>query len=99
MDFDTIYKYRHHIHWFYNEVADRCELTEYNLYHLKMLKKIDREKRADLYNKLDPQKIIQPIGYDYLFDNSNFKLQKICFKKRYAYSKLPDDLKKLNEGN
>ena len=96
MDFDTIYKFRHHIHWFYNEIADKCEMTEYNLYHLKMLKKENRKIRADLYNKLDPNKEIQPIGYDYLYDDKDMELKKISHTKRYDYKKLPKDLRKYS---
>lgn len=98
MNFDEIYNNRHHINWFYSEVAEKCEMTDYNLYHLKMLKKEDRKKRAELYNKLDPNKKMQPFGYDYLYDNKDMKLQKIsCFKK-YNYSLVPDDLKRIKNG-
>lgn len=93
MDYDSIYNHRHHINWYYKEISDKLELTEYNLYHLKMLKKSEREKRANLYNKLDPNLEIQPIGYDYLYDDTNMKLQKISFGKRYDYSKIPEDLR------
>lgn len=93
MQFDKVYTFRHHIHWFYNEMLECMSLTDYNLYHLKMLKKEDRIKRADLYNALDPNLKIQPIGYDYLFDEEGMELRKIRFSERYDYSCLPRDLK------
>ena len=68
-------------------------MTKYNLYHLKMLKVEERKKRAELYNKLDPDKKMQPIGYDYLFDNEGMKLKKIGFLSKYDYSLIPEDLK------
>lgn len=96
MDFDSIYFQKHHIHWFYQEIADKLELTEYNLYHLKMIKMEERIKRAQLYNQLDPNFEMQPIGYDYLFDEKDMVLEKIKFKQRYNYSLIPDDLKKYS---
>lgn len=94
MNFDKIYTYRHHIAWMYEEIAHLTQLTEYNLYHLKMIKREDRIKRADLYNQLDPDKKIQPIGYDYLHDDKNMVLKKISYKTRYAYKYIPNDLKR-----
>lgn len=95
MNFDKVYLNKHHINWFYNDLIDKCELTEYNLYHLKMLKKEDRIKRMELYNRIDPDKKMQPIGYDYLIDENGMQLRRIKFKNRYDYSKIPNDLKKL----
>ena len=97
MDFDSTYIYRHHIPWYYAEISNNLELLEYNLYHFKMLKSYDRLKRADLYNKLDPDKKMQPVGYDYLYDLNGIKLQKVKFKNRYDYKNIPDDLKKFSE--
>ena len=54
-----------------------------------MVKEIDREDRKNLYNKLDPKKEMQPIGYDYLVDEKDMKLEKIKFKKRYDYKTVP----------
>ena len=96
MDFDTIYVFKRHIHWFYNEIAPTQTMTDYNIYHLKMLKKDDRIKRAEIYKKLDPNNEVQPIGYDYLYDEEGMKLQKIKFSKRYDYKLIPEDMKKYN---
>jgi len=76
---------------------DKCELTDYNLYHLKMLKKAERIKRMKLYNSIDSDKKMQAIGYDYLVDEKDMELQRIPFRKRYDYRLLPIDLKKAKE--
>lgn len=88
MTFD--YQQEHHIPWYYQELQGREILLDYNIYHLKMIKPNDRKKRAELYNKLDPNKKMQPIGYDYLTDTSNLKLKKISKSKEYDYSTVPD---------
>ena len=86
MTFD--YENEHHIPWIYRELNDIVSL-DYNLYHLKMVKKEDREKRKDLYNKLDPNKVMQAIGYDYLVNTEDLSLEKIKFKDRYDYKTVP----------
>ena len=96
MTFDEIYKQRHHINWFYDDIKDCLEMTKYNLYHLKMLKKEDRIKRAKLYDQLDPDKKMQAIGYDYLYDETNMVLKKIKFIQKYEYSLIPEDMKTYN---
>lgn len=95
MDFETTYTQRHHIHWMYGQIMNNLCMTDYNLYHLKMIKKENRVKRAKLYNELDPDKKLQPIGYDYLYDDTGMELKKIPFSKRYDYTQIPRDLKKL----
>lgn len=93
MDFDSIYNNRHHINWYYKEIENKKVMTKYNLYHLKMIKKEDRIKRTELYNKLDPNKKIQTFGYDYLIDEKNMKLKKLNFINKYDYNQLPNELK------
>lgn len=87
MTFD--YENEHHIPWIYRELTNTVFL-DYNLYHLKMVKPEDREDRKKLYNKLDPNKKMQPIGYDYLVDTTNISLKKISFKERYKYNSVPE---------
>lgn len=82
------YEHEHHIPWIYRELTDIVYL-DYNLYHLKMVKEIDREARKDLYNKLDPNKEMQPIGYDYLVDTENIQIKKIRWKNKYNYKTVP----------
>ena len=82
------YEHEHHIPWIYRELTEVVTL-DYNLYHLKMVKPLDREARKDLYNKLDPNKEMQPIGYDYLVDTNNIKTRKIKWKNKYNYKTVP----------
>lgn len=83
------YQQEHHIPWYYQELAGKeCPLN-YNLYHLKMIKPKDRQERVALYNKLDPNKEMQPIGYDYLTDIKNLKLTKISKQHSYDQSTVP----------
>ena len=78
------YENEYHIPWHYREITDIVYL-DYNLYHLNMVREEDRIKRRNLYNKLDPEKKYQPIGYDYLTDTNGIVLKKISYRKRYNY--------------
>ncbi len=51
--------------------------ADINLYHLKMLTPERRRARAALYNRLDPERRMQPIGYDYLADDEGAVLEPI----------------------
>lgn len=51
--------------------------ADLRLYHLKMIEPEDRQARADLYNRLDPDRRFQSIGYDYLVDEDGIELQPI----------------------
>jgi len=93
MSFDN-YCRRHHIPWEYKEIENNKHLLDYNLYHLKMVDIEDRKNRAALYNALDPNKEMQAIGYDYLFDDTNLKIEKINLKNRYDYKCLPKKYRK-----
>lgn len=88
------FKQNHHIFWHYKELNQNLYLLPYNLYHLKMIREEERIKRVNLYNTLDPNLEMQPIGYDYLIDEKNIELSLIKFKNRFDYSTLPTDLKK-----
>jgi len=54
-----------------------------NLYHLKMIDARRRRARADLYQHLDPDNRMQPIGYDYLDDETGMILERIPFGRGY----------------
>lgn len=47
------------------------------IYHLGMLTQTQRERRKQKYKQLDPDDDWQSIGYDYLTDVNNLKLEKI----------------------
>jgi SAM-dependent methyltransferase len=51
--------------------------ADLRLYHLKMIDPEERQARADLYNRLDPERKFQAIGYDYLVDEDGIELQPI----------------------
>lgn len=57
--------------------------TGLNLYHLKMIDRARREARRDLYNKLDPGRAYQSIGYDYLADDRGAVLEEIQAGRDY----------------
>ena len=56
------FKQNHHIFWHYKELNQNLYLLPYNLYHLKMIREEERIKRVNLYNTLDPNLEMQPIG-------------------------------------
>jgi hypothetical protein len=56
----------------------------YNLYHLKMIREVDRRARRDRYNSLDPHREFQPIGYDYLTNVDGLELAEIPHGQDYA---------------
>ncbi len=88
MTFD--YDQEHHIPWAYQEIANNIKLIDYNAYHLKMIKEKDRLERRDLYNRLDPNKKMQVIGYDYLCDTDGIELTEIEDERAYDYLTVPD---------
>lgn len=51
--------------------------ADLNLYHLKMIDPEERQARADLYNRLDPERKFQAIGYDYLVDEEGIQLEPV----------------------
>ena len=51
--------------------------ADLRLYHLKMIEPEDRQARADLYNRIDPDRKYQAIGYDYLVDEEGIQLERV----------------------
>lgn len=97
MIFDKTYFQRLHISWYYDDLEERKELTKYNLYHLKMIKEQERNKRKELYEKIDPEKKLQKVGYNYLTEMEGIKIKRIPFTKKYDYLSIPSDLKNYKE--
>lgn len=62
----------------------RKELLDLDLYHLKMVTPRARDTRRDLYNRLDPERQYQSIGYDYLSDEDGMELQEVAPGKVFA---------------
>jgi glycosyltransferase involved in cell wall biosynthesis len=53
-------------------------ILDFNLYHLISLRRADRLARLRKFKTIDPESAYQPrIGYDYLTDETNLKLEKI----------------------
>lgn len=72
-----------HLSWVSFIPAAHINDTEINLYHLKMITAERRKARADLYNHLDPNGIMQRIGYDYLADDAGAELEEIAAGRAY----------------
>jgi glycosyltransferase involved in cell wall biosynthesis len=51
--------------------------ADLRLYHLRMIREEDRQARANLYRRLDPDREWQEIGYDYLVDEEGIRLEPI----------------------
>lgn len=49
----------------------------YNLYHLRMIAPQDRKSRHERYRSLDADNRFQPMGYDYLVDESGLRLEAV----------------------
>lgn len=65
----------------------KMELSDINLYHLKMIAPENRKARAELYNVVDTTGV-QAIGYDYLADETGMTLEKVPQDRfYYPYSK------------
>ena len=76
MTFKNTMKQQHHIPWYHDAITKQVLLDE-NLFHLKMINQEDREKRAALYESIDPEHKMQKIGYTYLTDSKGLELTQI----------------------
>jgi len=57
--------------------------ADLEIYHLRMLDPADREARRSRYERIDPDHVCQPIGYDYLLDSSGLELRTISPGREY----------------
>ena len=88
---------QYHTFWYpLQYTADDIAIIDYNLYHLRMILKADREARRDKYNKLDPTKKFQSIGYDYLAEEEGLTLCALNDDNLYDFKTIPDKLRKSN---
>jgi hypothetical protein len=78
------------LHGSHHPVGYRRQRTEINLYHLKMISRSRRVARADLYNRLDPGRVFQPMGYDYLTDDTGAVLEHIAPGREYRPPHVDD---------
>ena len=57
--------------------------ADLNLYHLRMLDQRDRPERVARYRRIDPANVWQPIGYDYLLEESGLEVERIAAGREY----------------
>ena len=69
--------------WFPDDIGFRLRDSGLNLYHLKMIEPKRRVARRDLYNRLDPDRRLQQIGYDYLADEAGMILEAVPAGRGY----------------
>lgn len=72
-----------HIPWASFIPNARFHDTDINLYHLKMITAERRAARAALYNHLDPNRVMQSIGYDYLSEDAGAEFETIPADRAY----------------
>ncbi len=73
-----------------------CEvLLNDRTYHLKMVHPKDRIKRRDLYKALDPERLYQSIGYDYLTNDDGLVSTKVPEHLEYDFRTLPETWKSI----
>lgn len=58
-------------------------MADLRLYHLRMIRPEDREVRVERYRRLDPERTLQEIGYDYLLDEAGLELAPIETGRNY----------------
>ena len=71
-----------HAHWF-PIGAFSIKDSGLNIYHLKMIAASRRRARSELYKHLDPTNKFQPIGYDYLCDDTGAQFESIPKGRSY----------------
>lgn len=69
--------------WFPEDIRFKLRDSGLNLYHLKMIEPKRRSARRDLYNRLDPDRQLQDIGYDYLAEESGMVLETVPAGREY----------------
>ena len=72
-----------HSTWFSQNKDPKIKPSGINLYHLRMIGRHRRENRRYLYASLDPDRLHNPIGYDYLCDERGLRLEKIAPERMY----------------
>ncbi len=63
--------------------------ADLNIYHLRMLHPADRAARRERYRRIDPDNVWQPIGYDYLLDETDLALEAVPDGREFT--PWPDD--------
>jgi hypothetical protein len=85
-----------HGQWYPDAIRQRGRMLRihHRVYHLKSIRREDRITRRDFYNRVDPEKRFQAVGYDYLADEGEtIRLERIRPGREYDYATLPADLR------
>jgi glycosyltransferase involved in cell wall biosynthesis len=83
-----------HGQWYPDQVRKGARMLRirHALYHLKSIRREDRERRRDFYNRLDPERRFQAEGYDYLAEEGDdLRLETITPDRAYDYGSLPPE--------
>ena len=64
--------------------APSWPVADLRLYHLRMIDPEDRVARHERYRRLDPDDALQPMGYDYMLDDTTLELADIEPGRDYA---------------
>jgi hypothetical protein len=68
-------------------VAGHFITADLEFYHLRSLRREDRESRRDRYQDLDPDAFWQPgVGYDYLTDERGLRLRQVDIRRKHLES-------------
>jgi hypothetical protein len=74
------------------------EPLDLEIYHLRMVLAEDRADRRDRYNRLDPERRFQAMGYDYLTDPTNLEVAPIPEGREYEPMPTLDELRNSAPG-
>lgn len=80
----------YHLPWSTFLQEPRVRRADANVYHLKMITAERRRARAALYTGIDPEHRMQPVGYDYLADDTGMQLERIPFGRGYRPRHVDD---------
>ncbi len=83
-----------HHRWYPDDLVGHEFLLDYDMYHFKMVLPENRQKRKDLYKRLDPKNKYQTIGYDYLVDEKGLLLSRISEGHEYDSETVDGDIVK-----
>lgn len=79
---------KHHRYWIPLEIAENLAVvgrhSGLNIYHLRMMRIEDRQSRARRWEMLDHNHDWQPIGYDYMLDETGLALEAIEPGREFA---------------
>jgi peptidoglycan/LPS O-acetylase OafA/YrhL len=67
--------------------------ADVNIYHLRMLHPEDRIGRRERYRRIDPDNVWQPIGYDYLLDETGLEVEAIVEGREFTPWPRSEDLR------